>query len=101
MNNILDIIKKIGLKAYIVVISLTMVIACEICNTDATCLCFMCKNYFCERCYKLIHDIKNDPKHKKEKIDPYVPIDIKCPQHPDVPMNLFCVDEKGNIIILF
>ena len=71
---------------------------CEICNTDATCLCFMCKNYFCERCYKLIHDIKNDPKHKKEKIDPYVPIDIKCPQHPDVPMNLFCVDEKGNFI---
>jgi len=70
---------------------------CEICNTDATCLCFMCKNYFCERCYKLIHDIKNDPKHKKEIIDPYVPIDIRCPEHPDVPMNLFCVDEKGNL----
>ena len=33
--------------------------------------------------------------HKKEKIDYYVPIDVRCPEHKLNPMNLFCVDEKG------
>ena len=33
--------------------------------------------------------------NKKEKIDPYIPIDLKCPQHPRVSNNLFCIDEKG------
>ena len=68
---------------------------CEICNTNSTCLCFKCNSYFCERCYKLIHDIKNNPEHKKENIDPYIPIDVKCPLHPDYPMHLLCIDEKG------
>lgn len=27
----------------------------------------------------------------------YVPIDLKCQEHPDIPLNLFCVEEKGNI----
>ena len=34
--------------------------------------------------------------HKKENIDPFIPIELKCPIHPQNPMNLFCVDEKGN-----
>ena len=68
---------------------------CEICYSNATCLCFKCNNYFCERCYKVIHDIKNDPKHKKENIDPFIPIDLKCPNHPQDRMNLFCINEKG------
>ena len=25
----------------------------------------------------------------------FVPIDIKCPEHDRVPINLFCLDEKG------
>ena len=72
---------------------------CEICCKDASCLCFLCQSYFCERCYKVIHDLKNNPQHKKENMDPYVPIHVKCPEHPNVPMNLFCVEEKGNLFI--
>ena len=45
---------------------------CDICYSNATCLCFKCNNYFCERCFKLIH--------------------------PQNPMNLFCVNENGNYI---
>ena len=70
---------------------------CELCNTKATCLCFKCYNYFCERCYKIIYDIKNNPEHKKEIIDQYVPINVKCPIHPQDRTNLFCIDDKGKI----
>ena len=52
---------------------------CEICNSDSACLCYECNSYFCDKCYKMIHDVKNDSKHKKENIDLYVPIDLKCP----------------------
>jgi len=67
---------------------------CDICKSDATCLCFECNSYFCERCFKLIHDVKNDPKHKKENIDLFVPIDFKCPAHPNEGINLFCLDDR-------
>ena len=70
---------------------------CEICKSNATCLCFSCNNNFCDRCYKMIHNVKNDPEHKKESIDPFIPIDIKCPDHPQHMMYLFCSEEKGNI----
>ena len=68
---------------------------CEICEKDATSLCFQCINYFCDSCYKLIHDKKNNNLHKKEKLDYYVPIELKCSDHPKIPITLFCVDEKG------
>ena len=68
---------------------------CEICNSDANCLCFKCNNYYCQNCYKIIHDLKKDPNHKKENIDPFVPIDLKCPEHPEHPMFFFIIDEKG------
>ena len=42
-----------------------------------------------------IHDLKKELNHKKENIDPFVPIDLKCPEHTDHPMSLFCIDEKG------
>ena len=71
---------------------------CDICGTNASCLCFDCINYFCESCFKLIHDKKINSGHKKEKIDPYIPIDLKCKDHPKIPLNLFCIDEKGNLI---
>ena len=45
----------------------------------------------------MIHDVKNDPEHKKESIDPFIPIDIKCPEHPKDRMNLFCLNEKGKL----
>jgi len=72
---------------------------CGKCKSKATCLCFKCNNYFCEKCYKEIHDIKNDNSHKKENIDPFAPIDLKCPNHPQDGMSLFCNDEKGKYII--
>ena len=74
---------------------------CEICNSNVNCLCMKCKSYFCENCYKIIHDLKKDSNHIKENIDPFVPIDLKCPEHPDNPMNLFCVEEKGKLNYLF
>ena len=69
---------------------------CEVCKKDATCLCYQCNSYFCDDCYKIIHDIKKDPEHKKEKIDLFVPVDLKCPEHPKDRINLFCIDDKGN-----
>ena len=71
---------------------------CEICKSDSTCLCYECNSYFCNKCYKMIHDIKNDSKHKKENIDLFVPIDLKCPEHPKDRICLFCLDEQGNYI---
>ena len=68
---------------------------CDNCKTSATCVCFNCLNYFCDNCYKIIHDLEKNTSHNKEKIDLYVPIDIKCQLHPINPLNLFCVDEKG------
>ena len=47
----------------------------------------------------MIHDKQKNSQHKKEPIDPYIPFDLKCPEHPDIPLNLFCLDEKGNNIL--
>ena len=71
---------------------------CEICkDREAITLCLDCHSYLCEICYKCVHDIKKNSTHKKEKIDLFVPIDTTCPDHERSPMNLFCIDEKGNI----
>jgi len=74
---------------------------CELCYTQATCLCYKCFIYFCDSCFKFIHDKKANSEHKKEKIDYFVPIDTKCPDHPLIPLTLFCTDEKGNFIYLY
>ena len=68
---------------------------CEICETNATIICLNCSNYYCDSCFKLIHEKKAKSNHKKEAIDYFIPIDIKCPDHPGNLMNLFCIDEKG------
>ena len=68
---------------------------CELCESNATCLCFKCNNYFCESCFKMIHGKTKYLSHKKENIDPFIPIELKCPYHPQNPMNLFCLNEKG------
>ncbi len=71
---------------------------CEMCKVrEAINLCFDCNSYFCELCYKFVHDLKQNSNHKKEKIDLFIPIDTKCPEHEGSPMNLFCIDDKGNI----
>ena len=75
---------------------------CDVCKNQATSLCLDCLfiNYYCDSCYKIAHDKKEYNNHKKEKIDYYVPIETKCPEHQNVPLNLFCLEEKGNIFNL-
>ena len=69
---------------------------CDVCKSQATLICMECLcNYFCDSCYKFHHDKKENSNHKKEKIDYYVPIDTRCPEHQNVPLNLFCLYEKG------
>ena len=68
---------------------------CELCGEIPKNLCFECNMYFCDSCYKFVHEKKKNIQHKKEAIDPFIPIDTKCPKHPNVPLNLFCIDEKG------
>ena len=70
-------------------------IDCEFCETKtATCLCFKCNNYFCDNCYDIIHNLKKDEQHKKELLDIFIPIELKCQKHPPNLNNLFCLDEK-------
>ena len=75
---------------------------CDICKSQATSLCPSCLSgvgfYYCDSCYKMIHDKKENMNHKKEKIDYYLPIDLRCNIHQNVSLNLFCLDEKGNIL---
>ena len=74
---------------------------CEICEEMAICVCFNCNSYYCDSCFKYIHDKKVNREHKKEKIDYFVPIDTKCPEHPKIPMNIYCLDENGKNTFLF
>ena len=69
---------------------------CELCQIEATSLCQECFIYYCDECYKYIHSKKEKTNHKKDKIDYFSPIDTKCPIHPSIPINLFCIDEEGN-----
>ena len=73
---------------------------CEICGIPAKSLCINCLSYYCEECYKYVHNKEQNKQHKKEKIDYFVPMDIKCQDHPKDRINLFCIDEKGNTLYL-
>ena len=69
---------------------------CDMCKvSEATSLCPQCFCYYCDICYKPVHSMKENKEHKKEAIDFNVPIDTRCPDHNMVPINLFCIDEKG------
>jgi len=74
---------------------------CNFCGSDSKCLCFDCLLYFCDNCYKLIHDMKKNMTHKKENIDPYISINLKCSEHPKFPVTLFCLEEKSNNIYFY
>jgi len=39
--------------------------------------------------------MKKNSNHKKENIDPFVPIELKCPEHSKFPLTLFCLTEKS------
>ena len=68
---------------------------CQICKNNANFLCFECNNYFCEKCYKFIHEQQANKDHKKENIDLFIPIDLFCPIHPKDKIFFYCIDEKG------
>ena len=75
---------------------------CEICEDKATNICFDCQFYLCDSCFKFIHEKKCNSVHKKEEIDPFIPMDIKCQIHPKNQINIFCAQEKSkNIFINF
>ena len=71
---------------------------CDFCGITATYLCFKCIHYFCDSCYIFMHYKQKNLNHKKEIIEPNIPIDLKCQYHPINPITLFCLDEKGNTI---
>ena len=62
---------------------------------EAKSLCIQCFRYYCDGCFKQVHDIKENSDHMKENIDFNVPIDTHCPEHKKIVLNLFCLDEKG------
>ena len=75
---------------------------CDMCRAkEATSLCPKCFSYYCESCFKPVHENEKNKEHQKEKIDYFVPIDTRCSAHERVPINLFCVNEKGNNIIIY
>ena len=70
---------------------------CDMCKAEeAKILCFQCFSYYCDSCFKCVHEKDKNIEHKKGKIDYFVPIDIWCPNHEKNVLNLFCVNEKGN-----
>lgn len=57
-------------------------------------------NIYAKLVVNLFMKKKKNSNHIKQALDPYIPILLKCPKHPEVPLNLFCLDEKGTYIIL-
>ena len=68
---------------------------CELCKETATNICFDCSFYLCDSCLNYLHEKKANSEHKTEEIDPFISIDIKCPEHSKIPKNLFCIKEKS------
>ena len=73
---------------------------CEYCGINASSLCFQCLEYFCDSCFKSIHEKQLRSQHKKETIDLYIPFDLKCRDHPNNANNLFCIEEKGKYLYI-
>ena len=70
---------------------------CDMCKAkEASSLCPQCFSYYCDGCFKQVHEASKNKEHKKEKIDDFIPIDTRCPDHAGNNINLFCLDEKGN-----
>jgi len=68
---------------------------CDYCDLKAINICFKCRKYFCENCFKIIHNLKKNIGHQKELIDPFFPEEINCPIHSKYPLELFCINDKG------
>ena len=71
---------------------------CEICGNKSTDLCWDCPSYFCDTCLQYVHSKEQNNQHKIEKTESNLLIDLidtTCANHPKIPMNLFCLNEKG------
>ena len=69
---------------------------CELCKEKATSICYDCSFYLCDSCFDYLHIKKVNSEHKKEKIDPIIPIDLKCAKHPKIPLSFYCLEENSN-----
>ena len=69
---------------------------CELCKEPATNICYECSFYLCDSCFEFLHKKKENSEHKKEEIDPFISIELKCSKHPKILLNLFCSKEKSN-----
>ena len=73
---------------------------CGICKSPANFICFDCStNFYCEKCFKTIHNKTNNLFHPKFEIDYFIQAKTLCQEHPTIPLNLFCLTENGNYIL--
>ena len=75
-----------------------MIKKCYTFREDPTSICFQCMFYFCDYCFKNRHSKEDTKNNKKEKIDYYLTFEVRCHKHELIPMNLFCVNEKGKLL---
>ena len=71
---------------------------CDICKLEANNICLECMLYLCDSCFKFIHEKAANKQHKKEIIDSFIPLNIKCELHPKKLNDFFCIEEKGKKI---
>ena len=72
---------------------------CDICKNNATTICYDCSFYLCNSCFEFIHQKNRNLEHKNEPITSFISFDIRCPEHPKIPLSLFCTEEKSKIYI--
>jgi len=67
---------------------------CDFCSKEANSLCFECIHYFCDDHFKIIHSFEKNKNHKQDFIEPSIFLNLKCKNHPKIPFNYFCIEEK-------
>ena len=68
---------------------------CDLCEEKTSNIFFEYSFFLCDSCFNFLHAKKSKEAHKKEEIKPYFSMKMKCPLHPKIPLNLFCIEEKG------
>ena len=68
--------------------------SCDLCKDIATKICFDCSLNLCDSCFDFLHKKKTNSEHNSETIESCASLNFRCPEHPTIQMNLFCVKEK-------
>ena len=68
---------------------------CDLCKDLVVKVCFDCSLYLCDSCFNFLHEKKTNLEHNSESIESFRSLNFRCPEHPTLPMNLFCVKEKS------